>query len=212
MHVAECAKPVVDGDDDHGAALREVVTVVDGRRARAHQEAAAVDPDEDGPPRGVEARRPDVEREAVFARRHAGGAQPAEPGQCVLRRGRARAERLLGARPGLRRRRRPEAQRAQRRARKANPAEDANPRHFPASDPSEARLDLGVHGHRFVSSSLPRPAAGSLTRGWPTDIGSSQLWARPGKMSSMTQSRTPSRRSARAGALRERRRTSGEPP
>ena len=39
-----------------------------------------MDPDQDGTPRSVEPRRPDVEREAVFARRHAGSAQPAIDG------------------------------------------------------------------------------------------------------------------------------------
>src|SRR5207245_6453650 len=76
---AEHAEAIVARDDDHVAASGEDGTVVDRLGARTDDEAAAVDPDEDGPARPVEPGGPDVQREAGLVHRtHVEGGSRAE--------------------------------------------------------------------------------------------------------------------------------------
>ena len=69
VQVAEDVEPVIDGDDDDVLLLREIRAVVEQVVAGAGREAAAVHPHHDGARSVVEARREDVDGEAVLALR-----------------------------------------------------------------------------------------------------------------------------------------------
>ena len=82
-------------------------------------------PDQHRPARIVHGRRPDVQRQAVLARR--GDAQPAADRAGALHRGRPERRGVAGAGPGLGRLRRREAQRPDRRSGVRDAPEDDDP-------------------------------------------------------------------------------------
>jgi hypothetical protein len=65
VHVAEGAEAVVQGDDDAVAAPGEILPAIDRRRARADQESATVNPDQDRSAFAIECRCPHVQIEAL---------------------------------------------------------------------------------------------------------------------------------------------------
>ena len=104
-----------------------------------------MDPHQDGAPSLVQARGPDVEGEAVLAGLHAGGADPAEPGQRELGRGGTRLGGPARALPGLWRLRGLEAQGTPRGARVADPPEAADPPGLRAAQAPVASFDRQPH-------------------------------------------------------------------
>ena len=115
IEVAEDIEPVVDRDDDDIIAPREAAAVIPGRVGRPVGEGAAMQPDHDGTLRRVEARGPDVQRQAILADRQA---VAHAPDRCQFRALRAGArlrrsagidDRVTDARPGFGLERRHEA-------------------------------------------------------------------------------------------------------
>ena len=171
MRVAEAREPVVHGDDDHVAEERQLAAVVHRAVGGAGRPAAAVKRHQHGAPAVVpDARRPDVERQAVFA--HAADADVAIPGDELrvvgavarrrLRGDRAVAHRVACAHPGRRLARRHEAVGAGRVGAVRNPAEhlDAGVRH--AAHHAVGGLD--IEEERAIEPGARRDAGRSAGR------------------------------------------------
>ena len=150
---AEHAEAIVERDDDHVAASGEDGTVVDRLGARTDDEAAAVDPDEDGPARPVEPGGPDVQREAVLVHRtHVEGECRAERARALPGR-RSEAGGVAEARPGRERSRREEAARAHRRRGVRDAAKDMNAVLEEAPELPAPGLDDHAHGRSAYHTS-----------------------------------------------------------
>ena len=162
MHVAQRAQAVVDRDHHDVAAARQVLPFVDGGGTRADQKATAVDPHQDRTPRTVEARRPDIEGEAVLGLPGTAGVQEAEQRYARLDGNGAGARRVPRPLPRLRRLRRPEAAGARGRARKGNPPEAANSTDFGSANSAVAGVDLGVQDCTSEETGEPSPRLVSL--------------------------------------------------
>ena len=138
---AERPEPVRERHHDQIAAAREPAPAHARLAGRALGEAAAVHEDEHRPRHAVEARRPEVEREAVLALlRRALAGQRREVRGVLRRRGRGLAA-LAHPRPGLGGRRRAQPQRADRRARERHAAERGDAAIEPAANSTGARVD-----------------------------------------------------------------------
>ena len=124
MEEAEAAQPVVDGDDYHVAAPGEGGAVVEELRAGAQHEGAPMDPHEDRPPRAVGSGVHIVQVKAVLAGLADPEAEDRPHLRGVLWGRRTEAPGLADAVPRCRRLGRAEAERAHRRPRERDAAED----------------------------------------------------------------------------------------
>ena len=154
---AECAEPVVHGDDDDVAAQRELGGVEEA--SRADRERSTVDPHHHRPRRARPRARPgreDVQVEAVLVDGDVD--DPTEPARFErLRRARRPRGRVAHARPGLDRLGRPEPALADRRRGERHTPELRDAAFVEPPHAAERELDLDAHAPPRFAGRTTRP-------------------------------------------------------
>jgi len=154
VEVAEDIEAVIDADYDDVAAPRQIGAVGDRTVGRAEMKSAAMQPHHDRALGIIEARRPDMQGQAVLGfrarvyraekSRHSGAASRR---RLPLRRASAIGQRVAQPGPGLGRPRRHEAVRADRRRGIGNALERTDPGLRAAAQFAGGGLDDRLHGH-----------------------------------------------------------------